>query len=170
MDGWIRIHRENLNRRDLFELTDRQFRAWVNCQLCADKDGKLPRLDHLCWNLRMPLADTAALVDELVAAGLFAKQGDVFSIVDWEKSQRDGRPLAAEWRIIRERIFERDDYTCTYCGARGVKLHCDHVHPVAHGGEHGDDNLVTACEPCNRAKRSKLVSVEEWRAIRGGQS
>lgn len=70
------------------------------------------------------------------------------------------RPLSNEWKIIRQRIFERDDFTCAYCGARGVKLECDHIVPVARGGNHEDENLTTSCKPCNRAKAAKAL--EEW--------
>lgn len=70
------------------------------------------------------------------------------------------RPPAHEWRDIRAYVFERDDYTCGYCGARGVKLECDHVVPVSRGGSNYVDNLKTACKPCNRAKGRKLLS--EW--------
>lgn len=64
------------------------------------------------------------------------------------------------WKALRRSIFERDDYTCTYCGDRGVRLECDHVIPVSRGGGHDLSNLVTACFTCNRSKRDKLVS--EW--------
>lgn len=70
------------------------------------------------------------------------------------------RPLAQEWRIIRERIFNRDNYTCIYCGSRGEKLECDHIVPVSKGGGHQDDNLATSCKPCNRSKAGKSLS--EW--------
>ena len=70
------------------------------------------------------------------------------------------RPPMHEWRVLRAAVFKRDDYTCTYCGARGVRLECDHIVPVARGGQHGMENLTTACRDCNRAKRSKTV--EEW--------
>ena len=71
------------------------------------------------------------------------------------------RPPANEWRQLREEVFARDDYTCHYCGARGVRLECDHVIAVARGGTHLLTNLVTACYPCNRSKAAK--SVDEWR-------
>ena len=70
------------------------------------------------------------------------------------------RPSIAEWRAIRERIFLRDDFTCTYCGVRGAKLECDHIYPVSRGGTHEDSNLTTACFKCNRSKRAKTL--EEW--------
>lgn len=76
------------------------------------------------------------------------------------KNRDDKRPPMAEWRAIRERIFLRDDFTCTYCGERGKKLECDHIYPVALGGTHEDSNLTTACFKCNRSKRAKTLS--EW--------
>ncbi len=78
----------------------------------------------------------------------------------WEKGVN--RPNAGLWAKIRTMIFERDNYTCQYCGARGVRLECDHVVPVSRGGGSESENLATACFSCNRSKRDKLVS--EWRA------
>jgi len=70
------------------------------------------------------------------------------------------RPPANEWRELRSEVFKRDDYTCTYCGERGGKLECDHIHPVSKGGGHDLENLTTACFPCNRSKAGKTL--EEW--------
>ena len=72
------------------------------------------------------------------------------------------RPEPIEWVEIRSRIFKRDDYTCTYCGVRGGDLECDHMIPVCQGGSSEDDNLTTACKPCNRDKGPRTV--EQWRA------
>lgn len=71
------------------------------------------------------------------------------------------RPPATVWKVLREQIFARDDYTCRYCGNRGVRLECDHVFPVSKGGLSEPDNLVTACYRCNRSKGAKTLS--EWR-------
>lgn len=65
------------------------------------------------------------------------------------------------WAALRSAVFLRDDFTCRYCGARGVRLEADHVIPVARGGTTCMENLATACFPCNRSKGSKLL--EEWR-------
>ncbi len=70
------------------------------------------------------------------------------------------RPYAHEWAALRAAVFERDDYTCQYCGARGGRLECDHIHPVAKGGDSDMNNLATACFRCNRSKRAKTV--QEW--------
>lgn len=72
-----------------------------------------------------------------------------------------GRLPNAEWATLRAKIFKRDAFTCTYCGATDQPLECDHIVPVSKGGTNDDDNLTTACKPCNRSKNDKLV--DEWR-------
>ena len=59
----------------------------------------------------------------------------------------------------RFRIFARDGFTCRYCGAQAdtVTLVVDHMIPVKHGGTNDDENLVTACEPCNQGKAAKQL-------------
>jgi hypothetical protein len=61
---------------------------------------------------------------------------------------------------IRFDVFKRDGFTCVYCGAKSpdVLLECDHIHPVAEGGANEIDNLVTACQGCNRGKGAGLLS------------
>jgi hypothetical protein len=71
------------------------------------------------------------------------------------------RPPAYLWEEIRKRIFQRDNYTCKYCGVRGGRLECDHIHPVSKGGSNEDFNLTTACFRCNRSKRDKTLT--EWK-------
>jgi 5-methylcytosine-specific restriction endonuclease McrA len=60
------------------------------------------------------------------------------------------------WLGIRFEIFKRDNFTCQYCGRKvvdGIKLHCDHVHPVCKGGDNSSKNLITACSDCNIGKK-----------------
>jgi hypothetical protein len=54
--------------------------------------------------------------------------------------------------------YERDDYTCRYCGADGRKsfdvwlsLSVDHLLPVGHPDREKDEFKVTACRFCNEA-------------------
>ncbi|MEY5098935.1 MAG: hypothetical protein RJA36_1654, partial [Pseudomonadota bacterium] len=57
----------------------------------------------------------------------------------------------------RFEIFKRDGFTCQYCGAHppGVLLHLDHIVALAAGGADDEDNLITACEPCNLGKGAR---------------
>ena len=55
---------------------------------------------------------------------------------------------------LRFEVFKRDKFTCQYCGrmAPDVILEVDHINPVAEGGNNNFNNLVTACQDCNRGK------------------
>jgi uncharacterized protein YbaR (Trm112 family) len=72
------------------------------------------------------------------------------------------------WYRIRNEIFERDNYTCFYCGERGGKLEADHIKPFSKGGTNDLENLTTSCRRCNRQKKDKTVEeFEEWRVGNG---
>src|SRR3990167_711419 len=81
-------------------------------------------------------------------------------------------------KIKRQRLYERDDYRCRYCGLQGSKtgfprvarlrtwsgtrsqrwsfywtqLEIDHIIPVSKGGTNDEANLTTSCWRCNLKK------------------
>lgn len=69
--------------------------------------------------------------------------------------------LPTDWRRRRLLVFDRDNWTCVYCGASTDHPHCDHIIPISRGGSSEMDNLTTACAQCNVAKRDRTP--EEWR-------
>jgi len=58
-------------------------------------------------------------------------------------------------KLTRLEIFNRDQYTCQYCGKQTPQLTLDHVVPRYRGGEHVWENVVSACIPCNRHKAGR---------------
>ena len=68
-------------------------------------------------------------------------------------------------------VFQRDGFTCVYCGfdgngfAQWRQLSVDHLRPASDGGTDASDNLVTACNFCNsstsRMKFPTDMSVDE---------
>ena len=55
-------------------------------------------------------------------------------------------------------VWERDDYTCRYCGVkitRKADLTTDHVKPKSRGGRTNYENMATACSSCNSRKADK---------------
>ena len=63
-------------------------------------------------------------------------------------------------KSVRFAIFERDAFTCAYCGRRppAVVLEIDHIVPVAEGGSNEDTNLITSCEDCNAGKGRRVLA------------
>ena len=58
-------------------------------------------------------------------------------------------------KLTRIEIFNRDHYTCQYCGQETRQLTLDHVIPRSQNGKHTWENIVSACIPCNRRKAGR---------------
>jgi hypothetical protein len=58
---------------------------------------------------------------------------------------------------VRNRVFNRDEYTCYYCKKRGGHLHAHHILPywVKPEAFLDADNLVTVCTKCHFKKAHK---------------
>ncbi len=67
--------------------------------------------------------------------------------------------------FTRLNVFLRDRFTCQYCLTRlpTEDLTFDHVRPRSRGGATSWDNIVTACQTCNRAKANRLLSETDLR-------
>jgi len=75
----------------------------------------------------------------------------------------------------RKNIFERDKYTCQYCGTRPPSkraalkwmedkaLTFDHVIPRSQGGRTTWDNIVTCCHTCNAKKSNRTPREMGWK-------
>jgi len=66
-----------------------------------------------------------------------------------------------EYRIWREAVFERDQYSCVFCGVRGGPLNADHIKPFAYFPElrFSLSNGRTLCVPCH-----KTTDTYSWKA------
>jgi 5-methylcytosine-specific restriction endonuclease McrA len=60
-------------------------------------------------------------------------------------------------KFTRHNVFERDEYTCQYCGRRPERngINLDHVVPRAHGGKTTWHNVVCSCIACNSRKADR---------------
>ena len=70
-----------------------------------------------------------------------------------------------ERKLTRLEVFNRDQYTCQYCGKEIRQLTLDHVIPRYRGGEHTWENVVSACVPCNRHKAGRTPEQAGMRLI-----
>ncbi len=67
---------------------------------------------------------------------------------------------------LREKIKNRDNYTCQICGLSTsdephLLLEIDHIIPLSKGGITSENNLQTLCWKCNRSKSNKLVEINQ---------
>ncbi len=69
-------------------------------------------------------------------------------------------------KLTRLEVFNRDRYTCQYCGKETRQLTLDHVIPRYRGGQHTWENVVSACIPCNRRKAGRSPEQAGMRLIR----
>ena len=61
---------------------------------------------------------------------------------------------------LRQKIIERDNYTCQICGKYmpdEVGLQIDHIIPVSKGGKTVESNLRVLCSKCNLRKKDKYL-------------
>lgn len=78
-------------------------------------------------------------------------------------------------RFSRKNIFERDNWTCQYCGIQppsrkeAIKwmeknqLNLDHVLPRSRGGKTTWDNIVASCFKCNSKKGDRTPQELGWK-------
>lgn len=140
--------------------------AFIGLFTVADCEGRFawrPRTLKLDV-LPHDTVDFSALLDALERYGFiqsYVVNGEKYGrIKGWARWQEI--PLPPDWVERRMTVFERDNYTCQYCGLRVESPHCDHVFPRSRGGSDDIENLATACPACNLSKSAKTP--EEWRS------
>jgi len=95
----------------------------------------------------------------LVLAGFSPREG---TVPIGPSGARPSLPLGQRFRVM-----QRDGFRCVYCGVTpedGAKLVVDHRIPVSGGGLTADENLATACWPCNVGKSNKVADAVVERA------
>ncbi len=69
-------------------------------------------------------------------------------------------------KMTRFEIFNRDHFTCQYCGKQTRQLTLDHVIPRYRGGQHTWENVVSACVACNRRKAGRTPQEAGMKLLR----
>jgi len=63
---------------------------------------------------------------------------------------------SVEYKLWREAVFKRDNYTCIWCKQKGGKLNADHIKRFAEFPElrFAIDNGRTLCDMCHRTTKT----------------
>ena len=69
-------------------------------------------------------------------------------------------------KLTRFEVFNRDQFTCQYCGKQTRQLTLDHVVPRHLGGEHSWENLISACVICNHKKAGRTPEQARMKLLR----
>lgn len=103
----------------------------------------------------------------------YARHGEKYGIIlNFKKHQYISHPQPSKLpkpsiqnNRFKNAIFKRDNFTCQYCKkklkwqTKYKDLHptIDHTKPLSKGGSDLPDNLITACEHCNKGKGNKDI-------------
>lgn len=67
----------------------------------------------------------------------------------------------ATWEAQRQRVLNRDDWRCSWCGKplEGSDATVDHIDPIVNnaGRDYRDDELMAMCRKCNGLKSDKAL-------------
>ena len=65
------------------------------------------------------------------------------------------RTTKTEWGSLRQKILERDDFTCQYCGFKAEKWQIVH-HIDGNPNNNNEQNLMVVCQMCNLVEHAGM--------------
>jgi len=139
------------NRKNINEKTRKRFKKWRD----KNREEYRNRRRKHYWKHR----------EKILKRAKEYRQENLEKIKKREKEYRKKHPRKSRqpYRKLRFLIFQRDNFTCQYCGRKApeVILETDHIYPKSKGGKNKIDNYITACRECNQGKGDILLKKEE---------
>lgn len=105
---WFRYYVEALNDPKVQLLSPELFKFWVNCLCVArQKNGLLPDVASLSFQLRMDASKAEAAVQDLITSGLLDRNGEVLTPHNWNVRQYQSDVSTARVKRHRDGIVKR---------------------------------------------------------------
>lgn len=152
---WFRFYDDAINDPKILKLPDASRWHWTALLCIASKNnGVLPATDDIALMLRVTNAKAAAIIAELVAAGLLDRTGDGFAPHNWNGRQYKSDSSAE--RMKRHRDKKRDvtsDVTVTVQNRTESET------------EQKEDKIGEARAPSRLTEGSKALASSLWKAL-----
>lgn len=69
----------------------------------------------------------------------------------------DKKLSSLEWRGLRKKVYERDNWTCKDCGVKCREtIQCHHVVPYRESMDDSMENLITLCRKCHCRRHADI--------------
>ena len=118
--------------------------------------GELPN-DNVLTTLNMDIEDWKKFIrqTDIMETEILEQAADgKLAKVIVRKTQRQ-IDQGLQWKV-----FQRDNYTCRYCGATGIPMTVDHLILWEEGGPTIEENLLSACRKCNKTRGN--MQYKDW--------
>lgn len=139
---------------------DLAYRRALDMYYDTEKPLPIDNIPSLSRRLRVGIDALQNIINEFFPGGVnkcAEEKIAEWNMRGWFPSESESlRQPINEWKVTRLRIFERDKFTCSYCGKVGGELECDHVIPISRNGTNEYSNLTTSCKTCNRLKSNLM--------------
>lgn len=76
---------------------------------------------------------------------------------NWKGGKIHSYTWARDWRLLRDKILQRDNYKCKKCGNKN-QLEIHHIVPYEIIKNHSEKNLITLCKSCHTKEERKWNS------------
>lgn len=136
----------NCNSRTAWNKGIKGVSSETSIKMSQAKQGKIP------WNKNKNIKEFTKIKLSCINTGISTDDFDGFKT---PKNRRERAQFNGS--LIRKKCFEQADYTCNFCGFRGITLHAHHLYNWNHYKELRYDlnNLVVLCKGCHKAFHKK---------------
>ena len=164
---WLKLKRDFFKRHDIQIIESmpngKDYILFYLKLLCESEGGRLRFSDEIPFDMDMLSIITKTDIDIVITAMLTLSHYGLISVLEdgtiIVRKPKDGARdrNSTEYKEWRSAVFERDNYTCQKCKAKGVRLNAHHIKSWRSFPQSRYDptNGITLCEKCHKEYHKK---------------